>query len=184
MAKYAGRGSRAMTAARYCKQSGRATDATGIRQRWQKKLNLYAVRQRLAPLRAKRRNFPLPPLPAVLSGSPSLGAVQHRSLVAPPQAARHRRPNSHRSCCHSRRRSARVAGLRPRREWKNGGERERERGRERFFPSACCPREAIRRGKEKKRKNRKREKDREKIKMNYLFIKLLFINYINYIIIV
>lgn len=53
-------------------------DATGIRQRWRKKLILYMVRQRLTPLRAKRRNFP------------SLGVVQHRSLVAPPQAARHR----------------------------------------------------------------------------------------------
>jgi hypothetical protein len=52
-------------------------------------------------------------------------------------------------------------------------EREDERDRERFFPSACCPREAIRRGKEKKKrkekKNGKREKDREKNK-NELFV--------------
>jgi hypothetical protein len=42
------------------------------------------------------------------------------------------------------------------------GERERTREIERdFFPSACCPREAIRRGKEKKKEREK--KNRKKI---------------------
>jgi hypothetical protein len=131
-----------MAAARYCKQSGRATDAKGIRQRWWKKSILYAVRQWLAPLHAKRRNFPSPPPPVVLSGSPSLGAVQHRSLVAPPKATRHRRPNSHRSCCLARRRStciirrrfACVTSLRPQPRMRERGERERTREIERDFP--------------------------------------------------
>jgi hypothetical protein len=69
-------------------------------------------------------------------------------------------------------------------------ETERKREIERYF-FALCPPEAIRRGKENKkrktkgksRKRKNRKKIEKKIKMNYLFIKLLFINYINYIII-
>jgi hypothetical protein len=148
-AKYVRRGS-----VRWLQAIQRAPDATGIRQRWRKKPILYVVRQWLAPLRAKRRNFPSPPPPRHVVW---LTVAWSHVALEPHRAASSRTPPTAKlvpellphpsSFC-----PRHPPPLCPCRLKLRMRERERTREIERDFPpSACCPREAIRRGQEKKK---------------------------------